>query len=304
MSRVIVNNIKDFNLDHIFDCGQCFRWERKPDGSYTGIAFGKVVNMKLIAADEVKMEKHFKDSISSNASIVLNNVHFERSGKSLLIDNCTSDDFEAIWRDYLDLDRDYAAIKSQLSANDPVMAEAIIHGQGIRILKQDLWETIVSFIISQNNNIPRIKGCIENLAKTFGQPVGEYEGRTYYSIPGPEVLASLTETDLGPVKLGYRSKYLIETGKTICGHGLPEKEEQLASLCGVGPKVASCIKLFGMGQQDSFPVDVWVRRVMHQLYNIPESDIKAMSTYARKHFGALGGFAQQYLFYYIRENSK
>ena len=184
------------------------------------------------------------------------------------------------------------------------MEQAIRAGQGIRILKQDLWETIVSFIISQNNNIPRIKGCIENLSSMFGEPAGEYAGRAYYSVPGPQKVASLTAEELGPVRLGYRTRYLIESAKMVCEKGLPEDEEQLSALCGVGPKVANCILLFGMGRHESFPIDVWMARVMNQLYGIDEKNHKEMSAYAGSHFGSLGGFAQQYLFYYIREKNK
>ena len=152
MGKYIYEGVKDFDLDHIFDCGQCFRWSRQPDGSYTGIAMGKAVNVSLVE---------------------------ESARLDLVIDNCSEDDFEKIWRGYLDLDRDYGAIKETLSASDEVMAKAICGGEGIRILKQELWEAMVSFIISQNNNIPRIKGCIENLARLFGDPAGEYGGVEY-----------------------------------------------------------------------------------------------------------------------------
>lgn len=275
MDRYIAENMKDMHLDHIFDCGQCFRWEKQDNGSYTGTAFDKVVNMKL--TDQ---------------------------GKTLIIDNCTEEEFQTIWKPYLDLDRDYGKIKKTLTENDLVMKQAVEYGGGIRILKQDLWETIVSFIISQNNNIPRIKGCIENLAANFGKPAGEYEGEMFYSVPGPEALARLEAEDLAPVRLGYRARYLIESARTVCEKGLPEDEERLSALCGVGPKVANCILLFGMGKYESFPIDVWMARVMNRLYGIDETDKKAMCTYAQEHFGGLGGFAQQYLFYYIRGTNK
>jgi len=194
------------------------------------------------------------------------------------------------------------------------MRRACEYGYGIRILKQDLWETIVSFIISQNNNIPRIKGCIENLAKLFGEKAGEYGGNQYYNIPSPEVMASLTAEDLAPVRLGYRAPYLIETARQVLAKGgmsavaeelaectTPDEAcEYLRQFQGVGPKVASCIALFGLARLDAFPVDVWVKRVMNRLYDIDEKDVKAMNQYAADHFGKNGGIAQQYLFYYIR----
>ncbi len=275
--------IRDFDPVHIFECGQCFRWERREDGSYDGIAKGRIVNIRFEGG---------------------NGTDARSSGGSLTISPCTESDFHDIWYDYFDLGRDYGSIKECLSANDEIMRKAIEYGYGIRILDQDLWETIVSFIISQNNNIPRIKGCIERLCDNFGEAAGEdISGRIRHNIPAPEKLAPFTVEDLAPVRLGYRAKYLIETARTVCEKGLPEGFDQLSELCGVGPKVASCIALFGMQDYASFPIDVWVMKVMHDLYGLPEKDKKAMAEFAKEKFGDLGGFAQQYLFYYMRDRS-
>ena len=278
-----VEGVRDFHLDHIFDCGQCFRWEKGEDGSYTGIAFGRVAK---IAYDEDK--------------------------KLLMIHGADEDDFETIWRDYLDLDRDYGSIKCVLADRDPVIRDAIEYGHGIRILNQEKWETLLSFIISQNNNIPRIKKCIESLAETLGEYAGEYEGRKYYSLPTPEVLAAASLDDLAPCRLGYRAKYLIETAKKVYAEGIDSLEalgscelsagetcEALRTYCGVGPKVANCIALFAMKKFDSFPIDVWVKKVMNTMYGFEENDLKGMAAFAADKFGELGGIAQQYLFYYI-----
>lgn len=278
--KYTADHVKDFNLDHIFDCGQCFRWERQEDGSYTGTAMGKAVNMA-----------------------------FERG--VLTIDNCTPEDYESIWRPYLDMDRDYGAIKAELSEADPTIKGACDYGYGIRILRQDFWESVVSFIISQNNNIPRIKGCIEALCAAFGERIGEYGGKEYFSIPSPEKLASLTSGDLAPIRLGYRAPYLVKAAAQFIEEGGPDAVQtrlaaaedpigQLQKFCGIGPKVASCISLFGLGRTDAFPIDVWMRRVMNRLYGIEEKDMKSMEAYAAEHFGKYGGIAQQYLFYYIR----
>ena len=305
MGKYIYEDVKDFNLDHIFDCGQCFRWSRQPDGSYTGIAMGKPVNVSL---------KEVPAGEGSGADVSAEPDACVSPRLDLVIDNCSADDFEKIWRSYLDLDRDYGAIKAALSESDEVMAKAISGGEGIRILRQELWETMVSFIISQNNNIPRIKGCIEKLARIFGDPAGEYGGVEYYNVPSPGVMAELTAEDLAPVRLGYRAPYLVETAKQVeakggmdvvaaelAATGTPEEAcEYLRGFQGVGPKVASCIALFGLGRLEAFPIDVWVRRVMNRLYGIEEKDIKGMNAYAAEHFGANGGIAQQYLFYYIR----
>lgn len=282
--------VRDFDLDHIFDCGQCFRWRKQADGSYTGTAHGRIVNMS------------FKEGASK----------FDGRLKITNLGEHADDDLEKIWIPYLDLERDYGEIKSTLSKNDEVIRDAISYGAGIRILKQELWETIVSFIISQNNNIPRIKGCIENLSREFGERI-EADDTSWlnddtervaklenYAIPSPEILASLTQDDLASIKLGYRSRYLIESAKTVCEKGLPNNFEQLSELCGVGPKVANCIRLFGMNETDSFPIDVWVKRVMARLYGFEENNIKGMESFAGEKFGKLSGFAQQYLFYYIR----
>ena len=278
--QFIVKDAKDFYLDHIFDCGQCFRWEKQADESYIGIAHGKIVK---IAMDD-------------------NNV---------IIDNCSQEDYALLWEDYLDMKRDYSSIKSVLVEGDEVLKKAADYGYGIRILRQDFWETVVSFIISQNNNIPRIKGCIESISKAFGEYAGEYGGKEYYSVPTPEVMASLTLEDLAPAKLGYRAGYLIKMANQMLEAGGPEavKEKllvasdpiaELQEFCGIGPKVAACISLFGLGRMDAFPIDVWMRRVMNQLYDIDENDLKTMKAYAKEHFGEFGGIAQQYLFYYIR----
>lgn len=271
MSVFMADLVTDFCLEHIFDCGQCFRWNRQEDGIYLGIAGGRPARISF-SENNVLVEDGIRES---------------------------NPDF---WRKYLDLDRDYGRIKDHLAQRDAVLDKAMAFGYGIRILQQDLWETIVSFIISQNNHIPRIKGCIERLAASFGEEVGTFYDRRWYNLPAPEILSVLTEEDLAPIKLGYRAKYLIQTAKQVCQRGLPENREELLRLCGVGPKVANCIALFGLGDYASFPVDVWVGRVMNRLYGMEEKNRQQIEAYAQKTYGELGGFAQQYLFYYIREN--
>jgi N-glycosylase/DNA lyase len=280
-NKVIMEGVQDFHPDHVFDSGQCFRWVKETDGSYTGVAYGRILNVNY-------------------------------SDDKLILENSNLQDWEEIWKDYLDIDRDYGEIKKTLSKDDQVMKKAISYGEGIRILRQEKWETLISFIISQNNNIPRIKKCIENLCLHFGEPLGEYKGRKFYSFPTIESLSQLTLKDLEPIMLGYRGKYILSASKTIAQDGgrrlnsLGESDydtarNYLLSLKGVGPKVASCIMLYSMNKYECFPLDVWMRRVMSQLYGINEKDTKAMEAYVEEHFRPHAGIAQQYLFYYIRQ---
>lgn len=280
MGQVVKEGIHDFCLDHIFDCGQAFRWQRQQDGSYTGIAGSNIAN-----------------------------IQYEEG--RLILRNTSEEEFQNFWRSYLDLDRDYGKIKAALSEKDPIIKSAIRSGEGIRLLQQDKWETLLSFIISQNNHIPRIKGCIESLCSNFGEYAGAYEGRDYYTFPAPETLAALSTEDLAVCRLGYRANYLIKTAKQAAEDGLDRLEaagtremtsqqafDYVSSFCGVGPKVANCILLFSMGKYDRFPVDVWMKKVMEQFYGI--TDPKEMQLFAEKNFGQYSGFAQQYLFYHIR----
>ncbi|MDD3169145.1 MAG: DNA glycosylase [Eubacteriales bacterium] len=282
-NRVIIEGVKDFHLDHTFDNGQCFRWHREEDGSYTGVAFGRAANI---------------------------GVHDE----TLILNNVSRKDCREVWRNYLDLDRDYGTIKEMLSEGDPDMRRAVSYGFGMRILQQDKWETLVSFILSQNNNISRIKKCVEGLCTAHGDSIGEYRGQMRYAFPTAEAIAALNPEDLDICRLGYRAKYIIETAKQVAEDngrkleslGRASAEEAYAyllSLSGVGPKVANCIMLFSMGKYESFPLDVWIKRVMNQVYHIEEGNVKRMQEYAAQHFGGYGGIAQQYLFYYARESS-
>lgn len=283
MSKVVIRDVKDFDLEQTFDCGQCFRWNCEEDGSYTGVAGGMAVNMSL-------------------------------DGNNLVIDNIIPEDFENFWRNYLDVDTDYAKIKNDLKSKDDIISHAIASGEGIRLLNQDVWETIVSFIISANNNIPRIKGCIESLCKNFGSEIGIYRGDMRYAFPDASVLANLTEEDLAPCRLGYRAKYIIKSAKLynsdrakyegLKDESVSSKEafETIRTLNGVGPKVANCIMLFALKKRDAFPIDVWMKKVMNSLYDFEESDVKGMEAFAKENFGDNAGVAQQYLFYYMRSN--
>ena len=218
--------------------------------------------------------------------------------------------------EYFDLKRDYKKIKEELSKIDENMKTSIEYGKGIRILNQDLWETIISFIISANNNIQRIKGIIEKLSKKYGKEL-EFEGKKYYTFPTPKELENVTVEDYRSLGLGFRDIRLYETTKMILEKKVDLQElrknpntfevrEKLLTLSGVGPKVADCILLFSdLKRFEVFPIDVWVRRVMNDLYikNPDETKVskKQIEKIANEKFGNLAGLAQQYLFYWRRE---
>ena len=197
------------------------------------------------------------------------------------------------------------------------MKKSIEHGKGIRILNQDLWETTISFIISANNNIPRIKGIIERLSQKYGEPI-EFQGKTYYTFPTPEQLKDVTVEEFRKLGLGFRDIRLYETTHMILENKVnleelkqnkntEEVRNQLLTLSGVGPKVADCILLFSdLKRFDVFPIDVWVRRVMNELYIKKDDETKVskkeIEKIAEEKFGDLKGIAQQYLFYWRRES--
>ncbi|MDR1067724.1 MAG: 8-oxoguanine DNA glycosylase [Clostridiales Family XIII bacterium] len=290
LGKLIFNNVSDFNLDDTFDCGQCFRWNRESDGSWSGIVAGAFANISFAPTR----------GENTGSVVIWSNLHAGDPARR-----------EAYWRDYLDLGRDYGAIKRILGTEDPVMQKAIKAGPGIRILNQNKWETLISFLISQNNNIPRIRGCIESLCRAHGRRIGKLKGSSVFSFPTIERLAALEDSDLDMCRLGYRARYIAETAKQVArdggarleaGEDVPtaEIESYLESLTGVGPKVANCIMLFSMKKTEVFPIDVWVRRVMNRFYGMGEENVSAIKDYAERNFGEYGGIAQQYLFNYIR----
>lgn len=280
-----LKNPKSFELKDIFDCGQCFRWDLEEDGSYTGV-FGK------------------------------NILNVKKDGKNINFKGICDGNIEDIIYDYFDLNRDYGRIKETLSEIDENMKKSVLYGKGIRILNQDLWETIISFIISANNNIPRIKGIIERLSKKYGSEIS-FNEKEYYTFPTPEQLKDVTVEDYRKLGLGFRDIRLYETTQMILNKDIDleklknnpntiEVREELLKLSGVGPKVADCILLFStLKRFEVFPIDVWVRRVMNDLYIKQEDETKVskkqIEKIAEEKFGNLAGLAQQYLFYWRRE---
>jgi len=283
--RYVITDVDSFELRDIFECGQCFRWNAKDDGSYTGVIKNGVINVKKIN----------------------NDVIFEGICNGNIADIC---------RDYFDLNRDYNKIKTILSNVDEYLKESIEYGSGIRILNQDLWEMIISFIISANNNIPRIKGIIEKMSQKYGNKI-VWKGKDYYIFPTIKQLSSASKDDLRALGMGFRDTYIFNTTNTIASGDINLEElhnekdtskvrEKLLTLSGVGPKVADCILLFStLKRFDVFPIDVWVRRVMNDLYIKNEDETKVskkeIEKLAKEKYGDLKGIAQQYLFYWRRE---
>ncbi len=264
-NAVVIHNADCFNISQTLDCGQAFRWKNIGDGIFTGIAMGRFLKIQQINSD-------------------------------IIFHDTDPDTFNEVWLKYFDLDRNYSEIIENISY-DPVLKKAAQYGRGIRILRQDPWEALCSFIISQNNNIPRIKGIIDRLCEKFGKKI---DGG--YNFPTPEEIACLSLEDLMPIRSGFRAKYILDAAKKvsdgtvklgdIASKPTNEAREELMKIYGVGEKVADCAMLYGMGHLDAFPKDVWIKRALKVFFDggMPIENEK----YA--------GIIQQYIFFYAREN--
>ena len=261
---IVIPDVRDLDLEQTLDCGQSFRWEKQNDGSFSGVAFGKYVNISL-------------------------------DGTDMVIKNAAPDD-EKIWREYFDLELDYGKIRGDISKLHPVLEEAARYAPGIRILRQEPYEALCTFIISQNNNIKRIKGIVARLCESFGDEIDE----GVYTFPNAERLAELTPENLAPLRAGFRNRYIIDSAKKVASHEVDLElcktadydtaRAELMKITGVGVKVADCTLLFGMHRVEAFPVDVWMKRAMEKLF-------PGMSA---NDFGEYAGIAQQYIFHYSR----
>ncbi|MCE9654951.1 DNA-3-methyladenine glycosylase family protein [Clostridium celatum] len=293
-NSIIIEDVKDFNIKQILECGQCFRWERITDTNYIIVAFRRVI--------EVVQE-----------------------GNKVIIYNTNMKDFNEIWKSYFDLDRDYGVIKEELS-KDELLRKSVEFGYGIRILNQDPFEILISFIISARNSIPSIMKTIKKISEKWGDKL-EYKGNIYYAFPTPEQLKKATLDEIKETGASFRSKYIVDTIGNVNAaieakqkgelteelrqfdldyiKSLPSDEchKALQNFMGVGAKVADCIMLFSMGKHSAFPVDVWIKRAMIHFYLAPDVSLNKIRVFGREKFGELSGLAQQYLFYYARENN-
>lgn len=263
---VRVSEIEYFSVAQTFDCGQCFRFTEEENG-VSGFALGKAITIRQLSENEIE------------------------------ITPCTKNEFESEWMEYLGLSEDYAAIRAELSEmrkGDTALSASMETGKGIRILRQPKWETLCSFIISQNNNIPRIKKLIAALCAEGNKISGAGEN----VFPSPETLLAMGQERIFALKTGFRAAYLYDAAQKVTSGevdldkvaSLPYSEAaaELCKIKGVGPKVAACTLLFGFGKYDAFPVDVWVKRLMEEYYGGMVSGAD---------FGRYAGIAQQYLFY-------
>ena len=265
-------NVKDFNIAQIAESGQCFRWNKIAEMKYRGIIGNKICEIK-------------------------------QTGEEIQVLGIDKAEFE----EYFDIGRDYGYIK-RFYSKDKALTEAIKAGEGIRILKQDKFETLISFIISANNNIPRIKKSVEAISKRFGKKIRD----EYYAFPMPNELSHATEEELRECGVGFRARYIYKTCRDILNgfdldmiSKLPgaECKKELMKLTGVGSKVADCVMLFSMQKVDAFPVDVWIKRIMEELYIKKEVSLKEIEQFAKDKFPLDAGIVQQYLFFYVTGNS-
>ena len=272
--------MNDFTLSQILECGQCFHFDKLDEEVYEVVAFGRAVKM-------------------------------EQTDKVLRIYGSSMEDYEGIWKLYLDMDNDYGLIKQSVIKADGALKTAVDEKSGIHILNQDFFETLISFIVSQNKSIPQIKQCVKNISHRFGDEVIGYNGEAFYVFPDVQRLHDATEEELRECKVGFRAPYIKNATEAVYSGAVTKEKldeldiaqarELLMTIKGVGEKVANCVLLFGLGRREAFPVDVWMKRIMEQMYfdgkDTKKQDIEA---FAVNKFGDLGGYAQQYLFDYAR----
>ena len=284
---MVKTNILNFSMRQISESGQCFRMNQVTKNRYALVAFGRYLEV-------------------------------EQKGDELLF-ACTKEEYDRIWREYFDLDNDYGKYRNTVSEQDIYLSEATAFGSGIRILHQDVWEMVISFIISQQNNIKRIRKCIETLCERYGEKMYVIDGadagkeadvkneerfKVYYTFPDVQSLAGASEEELRECNLGYRSRYIVNTANSVLRGdvdleavkkmGYRQAKEELLKLCGVGEKVADCICLFGLHHMDAFPVDTHIRKAIDKHYPMG---------FPFEKYAGYAGVMQQYIFYYDLKNS-
>lgn len=261
-----ISGLSSLNLAETFDCGQCFRWEANGDGSFSAVVKGTYLTVY-------------------------------KSGDIFVIKDCNEEQLLNTWSEYFDLELDYDLVRDSLCKSFPVLTDAAKNAPGIHILAQEPWEALCSFIISQNNNIPRIKGIISRLCESYGEKCGDS-----YTFPSAETLSKLTVEDLAPLRSGFRAKYILDGAKRVANGEvdlealktmpIDEARQQLMTIKGVGAKVAECTLLYGLHRLEAFPIDTWMKKAMSTLF----------AGINPQELGKYAGIAQQYIFHYSRMN--
>lgn len=264
--NIQLKNFENIDLVQTFECGQCFRWQKNSENSYTGIFKGKKLELSQLTPNTIILSTDMSD-------------------------------FKKIWYEYFDLETDYKKIGENVAILHPILKKAYIECSGIRILRQEPWETLCSFIISQNNNIPRIKKIIKSLCDLFGDKI---ENSKEKSFPSSEVISKLNLEDLEPIRSGFRAKYILDAARKVSSKIVDfnkienldyiDAKNKLMKIKGVGPKVADCVLLYGFHRLEAFPEDVWIKKVMNKFFKNESPKI----------FGEYAGIAQQYLYHYSR----
>lgn len=287
---IIVSEISDFNLAQTLECGQCFHFVRLDGGEdsavseYALAAFGKGLRVR-------------------------------QEGDTFTFFDTDKKDFENVWVPYFDLERDYGEIKKFIVERNPELEEIVRENEGIRLLNQDFFETLLSFIISQNNRIPQIKKVVADISASRGQYLFSAGDHDLYSFPAPEALEGVCEAEFRERKTGFRAAYLCDAVSRVLSGELDENvlkaadiqdcEKMLCNVKGIGSKVANCIMLFSLEKREAFPIDVWMKRILEQMYFKGEEKSKTeLAAFAREKYGVYGGYAQQYLFAYAREKGQ
>lgn len=273
---------ENFSLDQIWQSGQCFRMSQVKEGE--GDPGRQSVRYEIIAG------QRYLEAVSFGGTCVL---------------CCGEEEFEDFWRGYFDLDGDYGGYIGRINPKDGYLCKAAGLGWGIRILRQDLWETLVSFLISQQNNIVRIRRCIDNICERYGEKRVSESGKQYYGFPGPEALAGLGEDELMACNLGYRSKYVVRAARSVVSGEIDlnriremdyrEAKNELLKLFGVGEKVAECICLFALHHLEAFPVDTHINQALEKHYR---------RGFPKRRYQGIQGVMQQYIFYYELHGDK
>lgn len=284
-NNLIIENPSDFDIEDILECGQCFHFTKLADKEYELLAYGKYLRVK---------QEHDGDV------------------SKVILYNTTEEDYEKIWKHYFDLEKDYCEIKKHILNCDMRLKNAIDAKSGIRILNQDFFETLISFIISQNKQIPHIKQIVHIISERYGDKLELPDGSVRYAFPTVEQLNAVSIDELRECKTGFRAPFIknavdmVYSGRIsedmLKAMSVDDAREKLMEIKGVGEKVANCTLLFGLGFNDVFPVDVWMKRIMEYMYFEEDTKKEVIEKFAYEKYGQYAGYAQQYLFFYGREN--